>query len=635
MLFSLKKLSKTSLFIAFILIILVIVGNFIVMPIANKYVDENQYLIDTISSTYKDLGYQFSVLNNIHETVNRSNTQEISNTMANAYIRNLEKTIVQLDYMQSQLDDLNSNLQTLKNISLPLRSSLITDAQNLIIDMNAKIYEFDVSKLNNYDLEYMQQLLTCYDGSQTILNSLVQKEIEINSMISNDITLIVNVLIISLLLQLSFYAYMTFHLANNKLNLLIQTLHIIANQDYENSHLPKQKIRFTEDVTIKSSIERVLAEGHFTKRLTQTLTSCYEVDDLMESLFQLVKSKFDLDRIGIAFVDYQNKKFIAEYGTMNYGNIKLGPGFEVGFHETSLISILNDKTTIINQNLDTSLKKKPKSKALDLLSQEGIISNMTIPVLMNGRVFGLVFFSSKKRAHFKDSDKIIGEKIVNSISSLLIRAYFTKVVLNKVTSSFSQLVDQKDNDTGEHLERMTIYSLIVARGLKLHQKAGYSVSDKFLLELERNASAHDIGKVGIPDNILKKPGKLTPKEWEIMKTHTSIGADIFSDLRESLHLFGDDFFHYAEIIARYHHEKWDGSGYPEGLSGTSIPLAARIVAIGDVFDALTSKRVYKNAFSFEDSVATLVDGKGQHFDPFLIEVFLEQLDDIKEVYLKK
>ncbi|MBN2222183.1 MAG: HD domain-containing protein, partial [Vallitaleaceae bacterium] len=268
-----------------------------------------------------------------------------------------------------------------------------------------------------------------------------------------------------------------------------------------------------------------------------------------------------------------------------------------------------------------------------LLIEEGIASNMTVPLLTNGYVFGLVFFSSKKEDHFSDDDKVIGEKIVNSISSLLIRAYFTKVVLNKVTNSFSQLVDQKDNDTGEHLERMTTYTLIVARGLQAYQKEGYVVSDKFLLELERNAAAHDIGKVGIPDDILKKPGKLTPDEWEIMKTHTSIGADIFSNLRASLHLFGDDFFQTAETIARYHHEKWNGSGYPEGLSGENIPLAARIVAIGDVFDALTSKRVYKNAFSFEDSVATLVEGKGQHFDPFLIEVFLEQLDEIQKVYM--
>lgn len=117
-----------------------------------------------------------------------------------------------------------------------------------------------------------------------------------------------------------------------------------------------------------------------------------------------------------------------------------------------------------------------------------------------------------------------------------------------------------------------------------------------------------------------------------MKTHPSVGADIFREIRESLKMFDKDFFKVAEEIARYHHEKWDGSGYPEGLKGHEIPLSARIVAIADVFDALTSKRVYKDAHGFNDAVETIKKGAGKHFDPNLVEVFLNELGAIRRIY---
>ena len=161
---------------------------------------------------------------------------------------------------------------------------------------------------------------------------------------------------------------------------------------------------------------------------------------------------------------------------------------------------------------------------------------------------------------------------------------------------------------------------------------GYTVNRKFVLEIERNASAHDIGKVGIPDEILKKPGKLTPEEWLIMKRHAGFGADIFKSLREGLRVFDADFYRFAEEIARYHHERWDGTGYPEGLRGEAIPLSARIVALADVFDAITSKRVYKAPFSFEQSVQMIKESSGTHLDPVLVDVFIENIEKVWEIY---
>ena len=177
----------------------------------------------------------------------------------------------------------------------------------------------------------------------------------------------------------------------------------------------------------------------------------------------------------------------------------------------------------------------------------------------------------------------------------------------------SMAAEYKDEDTGTHIMRMSHYAAAVARRMGLDENA---------IETILYASPmHDIGKIGIPDLILLKPAKLAPLEWEIMKQHTTIGAKI---------LKGSDaeFIKLGEVIAQGHHEKWDGSGYPKNLKGAEIPLACRIVAIADVFDALTSKRPYKEPFSVEKSLAIIMEGRGIQFDPDVVDAFFAIQDKI-------
>ena len=171
----------------------------------------------------------------------------------------------------------------------------------------------------------------------------------------------------------------------------------------------------------------------------------------------------------------------------------------------------------------------------------------------------------------------------------------------------------KDAGTGEHIKRMSYYAAAIARQMGLDENT--------IEGILYAAPMHDIGKVGIPDRILTKPGKLDPDEWEIMKKHPLIGAKI---------LAGSDveFIQLAETIAHYHQEKWDGSGYPEHLKGTQIPLTSRIVSIADVFDALTSKRPYKEAFTTEVSLDIIREGRGSHFDPDVVDAFFAIQDEI-------
>jgi putative two-component system response regulator len=167
-----------------------------------------------------------------------------------------------------------------------------------------------------------------------------------------------------------------------------------------------------------------------------------------------------------------------------------------------------------------------------------------------------------------------------------------------------------------HVVRMSHYSKILAEQL--------DVSPRWVELVFQASPMHDIGKIGIPDAVLRKPGKLDKDEWEVMQTHVKIGADIIAD-SESLLL------QMAQEIALYHHEKWDGSGYPHKLKGEEIPLSARIVAIADVFDALTSERPYKQAWPVEKAVALLEEEAGSHFDPSLVPIFIQQLDEILKI----
>jgi len=186
----------------------------------------------------------------------------------------------------------------------------------------------------------------------------------------------------------------------------------------------------------------------------------------------------------------------------------------------------------------------------------------------------------------------------------------------QVIQHLGRAAEYRDEETGNHILRMSHISFLLAQGI------GWSESD---CELILNASPmHDIGKIGVPDNILLKPGKFEPHEWEIMKSHVTIGWELLGDDDSEL-------MRMAREIALTHHEKWDGSGYPNGLTGEEIPQVGRIAALADVFDALTSKRLYKNAWTVEAAVALIKENSGKDFDPELVEVFLQELPSILKV----
>ncbi|ARU29676.1 HD domain-containing phosphohydrolase [Cellvibrio sp. PSBB006] len=314
------------------------------------------------------------------------------------------------------------------------------------------------------------------------------------------------------------------------------------------------------------------------------------------------------------------------------------------------ILVVDDETTnlnvlrqILKQHYRLLFAKSPE-KALELAETELpdlILLDVMMPQMNGYQVcerlkqniltqhIPVIFVSALSDAAEEAQGFAVGgvDYITKPVSGAIVRArvatHLSLVQVDELKKTRLEIVQRlglaaeyKDNETGLHVIRMSHYSHIIARA------AGFD--EARAEDLLHAAPMHDIGKIGIPDCILQKPGKLTPEEWAIMREHPVIGARIIG-----VHTIG--LLHMAHDIALTHHERWDGSGYPRGLQGEDIPVVGRIVAVADVFDALTTQRPYKKAWPLNEAIAYIREQRGKHFDPRLVEVFLEQLPAVLEV----
>ena len=196
---------------------------------------------------------------------------------------------------------------------------------------------------------------------------------------------------------------------------------------------------------------------------------------------------------------------------------------------------------------------------------------------------------------------------------------------NRVIGDLAAVIETRDAGTGEHIIRTKKYVSMIAREMRKYPKYADILTEEYINQIENSSPLHDVGKIAIRDAILLKPGKLTSEEFDEMKKHSEKGGEMINNIFSNLD--DESFFKTAYDIAIAHHEKWDGSGYPKGLKGEEIPLSARIMAIADVFDALTSERCYKSAIPADDAFNIIVEGRGTHFDPDIIDIVIKIKDD--------
>jgi putative two-component system response regulator len=215
------------------------------------------------------------------------------------------------------------------------------------------------------------------------------------------------------------------------------------------------------------------------------------------------------------------------------------------------------------------------------------------------------------------------QQLVNDRTSDVLR------LQNAILRGMADIVEGRDDTTGGHIERTQAFLRELINGLGIMGLHAETIGAWDLGLLLESSQLHDVGKIAVPDGILKKPGPLTPQEFEEIKKHVNYGVGILERIEREAP--GSDLMRYAKIFAKTHHEKWDGSGYPEGLAGEDIPLLGRLMAIADVYDALTSKRPYKEPFPHEDAVRIIVGERGRHFDPVLVDVFACVADQFARV----
>ena len=217
------------------------------------------------------------------------------------------------------------------------------------------------------------------------------------------------------------------------------------------------------------------------------------------------------------------------------------------------------------------------------------------------------------------------------ISPPIVRAARTEdlsIIQDVTMLAMASLAETRDNETGNHIRRTQQFVHMLALALRNHPRFSTFLDSKTIDLIRKSAPLHDIGKVGIPDSILLKPGRFTPEEFAIMQRHTILGRDALIAAEQGVGR-AVPFLHLAKEIAYSHQEKWDGSGYPQSLSGDAIPIAARLMAVADVYDALTSRRVYKQGMPHEQAVDVIRESRGSHFDPDIVDAFLSIAEDVR------
>ncbi|NTW91631.1 MAG: GAF domain-containing protein, partial [Erysipelotrichaceae bacterium] len=440
-----KNLTITALIISFLIIITSIYVNFDLVVNVRFYVDKNNELVESLKENKLRLETPIQQLKDINEYS--------STTVSIAIIRDDIMDII--ESMQKDSLELKNNLVTMNEVSLNRHNTAIQLISSKLLKLQINLDE--VQFLLNQNMILNEMLETSQESRNEIDELILSIENDydtLNRVILNDLSIVLNIMFILLIIVLSVSFFGLIRFVYFQIPYIVRGLTMLGDKHYNDKELKIPTPFFVEEKNIHNYIKNVFEENRFIEDVKEVLLKVYVVEDAVDALFNLLKERIGIDRVGLAFIDYSREMIIAEYSVITDNNIKLGPGFEVPFVRTSLYDLIESKKPVINNNLENEFEKRPKSSSLYLLSQEGIKSNLILPLTMGNTAFGFLFLSSSQKDFFTINHLHLAEKIVYEIKGLLNRAYFTKVVFSKITSGFSELVEKKDNETGEHISRM-------------------------------------------------------------------------------------------------------------------------------------------------------------------------------------
>lgn len=370
--------------------------------------------------------------------------------------------------------------------------------------------------------------------------------------------------------------------------------------------------------------------------IVEKLESNLPFAQVLATVFDSFRAYIPFMHIGVALLEEGGKMIRASYGVTAEGYPNLARklvGLRVRLDSTSLGQVLQSGKPRILNDLPRYLRGKSLTEYNRLLLETGVRSSITFPLRNGGSPVGILFFSSGRTNVYTPAHLQFLRLLANSLMLSLEKTILLDDMIVGSSLALATLTEERDDSTGGHLHRMRRYSCFIAELLARQEAYAGRVDFEYVRGIERFSPLHDIGKVAIPDRILLKPEPLTAEEFEIMKSHTTYGARVLRRADENIRRMGHSAFGLGIEIAQSHHERWDGQGYPQGLGGEKIPLSARIVAVADVFDALTSRRVYKKAYDFDTSCRLIVQNAGRQFDPAIVRVVTENQEKLRQLYL--
>ncbi|MCB1922135.1 MAG: response regulator [Gammaproteobacteria bacterium] len=380
-------------------------------------------------------------------------------------------------------------------------------------------------------------------------------------------------------------------------------------------------------------------EGKLVTDLEDAIVQVLVVDDQVDNLLIIEDMLASLYRVHTARDGDEALAFLRTNGRVDLILLDVVmPGID-GFEVCRQIKTTPDLADIPVLFLTSLDKPQDEERGLALGADDFIHKPFNAPVVL-ARVRNHLKLAYVGRA-LRDQNEQLAQQVeqrtreIRAQTEQLVRHEQRLVAAQAATiAAFCSLAEVRDNETGNHIRRTQNYVRALAERLRDHPRFRADLTDDAIDLLFRSAPLHDVGKVAIPDAILLKPGKLDADEWEIMQRHCEYGRLAIMQAEEELGADQWSFLRYAREIAYCHHEKWDGSGYPQGLSGDAIPVSARLMAVADVYDALISKRVYKPAFSHEKACAIIAEGRGTHFDPDIADAMLSSASMFNDIALR-
>ena len=357
-------------------------------------------------------------------------------------------------------------------------------------------------------------------------------------------------------------------------------------------------------------------------RLTDRINQGRQLDETLHFVHDEFQSFVPLDWVGVFYMTPDRTRMTLErFYTVQQCTIRQGESFSIAHGALAQTSPLA---------LELSA---PQSGTIEhTLAANGMCAAVFLPLARNGDNAAMMVFSSASRPYSNEHIEFL-HNIAATVSHVLEKTVVMENLVAAAVQGLAKLAESRDPETGDHLVRMALYSAIVAEELGYEGGAYASfISPAYVREVFHFAPMHDIGKVGVPDHILLKPAKLDANERKEMERHPVIGGEVLRRCEAQVRALGHSMFQVGIEIAECHHEKFDGTGYPLGLRDQNIPLSARIVAAADVFDALTSKRPYKEAWTIEHALELMKQEAGKHFDPVIIDAMVSALPRMMEVY---